>query len=97
MFSITSQTEPAVPTDSTEQERWFRGTGSSFPENDSLPFSSVEAEYDLIDQSDLASDDEQDFLVVLNKQGKATKIQRKSESGRRVLLHRGAFSSFESH
>ncbi len=97
MLSTAAQTDPAVPIDAYEHERWFRGTQSSDVLGGMNPISSVESEFDLVEHQDHALEDEQDILLVLSKQGKPIKIKRKSESGKRVLLYRGAYSSFESH
>ena len=55
----------------------------------------INAEYDLVDEADidLTITEDDGFVVVLNKAGLPVKLRESSDSGTRILMHRGAFSS----
>ncbi len=97
MPSSGAQTDVTVyPTDKVELERWFRGFEEQRSGFASFTASSSQ-EIDLIDPSDVLSDEQEirDFVALLDRQGKVLKVLRSSASGQRLLVARGAFSTLE--
>jgi len=101
MPTTETQTDTAsFPTNKDLKSRWFFGLpdeGGTLP-NAQLGLSSfsfqVDSEYDLVDEDDIdpTLTEEDDPVVVLNRSGIPISLPESSESGSRILMHRGAYS-----
>ena len=101
MPTAHTQTDVAsFPTTNDLKSRWFFGLAD---EAGNLPsghggFATftgpVNSEYDLVDENDIddTMTEEGHFVVVLNRSGVAVKVIESSDSGIRILMHRGAYS-----
>ena len=104
MPSSGAQTDVTVyPTETEELSRWFRGLadGTGIGDEGRGGFAAFKAtadqEIDLVDEGDVLSDaNERDFVAVMGKTGHVVRVRRKSASGKRVLVARGAFSPLEN-
>ena len=99
MPSSGAQTDVTVyPTNPGELNRWFRGFDEDERVGGFAAFSATAGqEIDLVEASDVLAEDTEtrDFVVVIDRNGNVLKIKRISESGKRILVARGAFSTLE--
>ena len=100
MPSSGAQTDVTVyPTEAPELRRWFRGFDEEAQGGGGFAAfkATADQEVDLVDMQDVQeiSDQSRDFVVVVNREGQVLKIRRRSASGKRVLVARGAYTNLE--
>ena len=100
MPSFQTQTDfVSAPLNGEDRARWFAGLrdSSGVLNSSQIGFGSLSTqnEYDLVDERDVDNSltEEDDFVVVLSKTNAPLRIREASNSGIRVLTHRGAFST----
>ncbi len=101
MPSSGAQTDVTVyPTEQSELNRWFRGFEEEEAVGGFAAFTGTAGqEIDLVEASDVMAEGEEktnrDFVVVIDRAGHVLRVHRKTPSGKRVLVARGAFSELE--
>jgi hypothetical protein len=100
MPSSGAQTEVTVyPTEARELSRWFRGFDAGEERGFAAFEASAEQEMSLVEEKDVLQGEEEkttrDFVAVADKTGKVVRVRRISDSGKRILVARGAFSLLE--
>jgi hypothetical protein len=82
-----------IPEDVEERSRWYtKDSKTALASFDS----STGREWDLVDETDIILDTSTDeFVVVLSPEGNPVRVRTSSDSGKKLLIARGAYSELE--